>query len=111
MPFVPLAARMFFLGDVFDGHRQQDDPAAISLLTPHAGGGPPPLWVVHGRSAFDRACKAVWGREEWAITLLTLSGPASDADGSPIPPVVTLDKVPHDPHVAVTSMREGGAVE
>ena len=25
--------------------------------------------------------------------------------------MVRLDKVPHDPHVAVTSLREGGAVE
>ena len=66
MPFVPLAALMFLLGDVFDGHRQLDDPTSVSLLTPHAGGGLnlPPLCVVHGRSAFDRACKAVWGREE-----------------------------------------------
>ena len=44
MPFVPLAAVMFRLGDVFDGHRQLDDPALAPLLTPHAGGGlsPPP---------------------------------------------------------------------
>ena len=65
MLFVPLAALMFLLGDVFDGHRQQDGPESVPLLTPHAGGGlnPPPLWVVHGRPAFDRACKAVWGRE------------------------------------------------
>ena len=63
MPFVPLAALMFMLGDVFDGHRQQDNPASIPLLTPHAKGGltPPPLWIVHGRSACDRARKAVWG--------------------------------------------------
>ena len=113
MPFVPLAALMFLLGDVFDGHRQQDDPASIPILTPHAGGGlnAPPLWVVHGRSAFDRACKAVWGREEWAIVLLLPSGLAPYADASPVPEVVKLDKVPHDPHVAVTSLREGGAVE
>ena len=88
MPFVPLSARMFLLG--------------LS---------PPPLWVVHGRPAFDRACKAVWGREEWAIVLLLLSGPAPDADECPVPEVVRMDKVPHDPHVAVTSLREGGAVE
>ena len=39
MPFVLLAALMFLLGDVFDGHRQQDDPESVPLLTPHAGGG------------------------------------------------------------------------
>ena len=113
MPFVPLAALMFLLGDVFDSHRQRDDPASVHLLTPHAGGGlsPLPLWVVHGRPAFDRACKAVWGREEWAIVLLLPSGPAPDADENPIPEVVRLDKVPHNPHVAVTSLRDGGAVE
>ena len=61
--------------------------------------------------AFDRACKAVWGREEWAIVLLLPSGPAPDADESPVPEVVRLEKVPHDPHVAITSLREGGAVE
>ena len=57
MLFVPLAALMFLLGDVFDGHWQQDDPACILVVTPHAGGGldTPHLWVVHGRSAFDRA--------------------------------------------------------
>ena len=38
MLFVPPAALMFFLGDVFDTHRQQDDPASVPLLTPHAGG-------------------------------------------------------------------------
>ena len=104
---------MSSLGDIFDGHRQQDDPASVPLLTPHAGGGldPPPLSVVHGKSAFDRACKAVWGRAEWAIVLLLPSGPAPDADASPVPEVVRLDKVPNDPHVAVTSLREGGAVE
>ena len=37
MPFVPLAALMFLSGDVFDGHRQQDDPESVPLLTPHAG--------------------------------------------------------------------------
>ena len=72
MPFVPLAGLIFLLGDVIDGHRQQEDPAPILLLMPHAGGGldPPPLWVVHGGSAFDRACKVMGGREEWAIVLL-----------------------------------------
>ena len=94
MPFVPLAAVMF-------------------LLTTHAGGGlsPLPQWVVHGRSAFDRAGKPVWGREGWPIVLLLPSGPALDADESPVPEVVRLDKVPHDPHVAVTSLRDGWAVQ
>ena len=112
MPFVPLAAQMFLWGDVFDGHGQQDDPASVPLLMPHAGGGlsPPPLWVVHGKSAFDRACKAVWGREKWATVLLLPSGPAPDTDQSPILEVIRLDKVPHDPHVAITSLRDGGAV-
>ena len=36
MPFVPLAALLSLLGDVFEGYRQQDDPASIPLLTPHA---------------------------------------------------------------------------
>ena len=69
MPFVPLAALMFLSGDVFDGHRQQDNPTSVPLLRPHAGGrlSPPPLWFAHGGSAFDRACKAVRGREEWAM--------------------------------------------
>ena len=31
MPFVPLAALMFLLGDVFEGYRQQDDPASLPL--------------------------------------------------------------------------------
>ena len=54
LPFVPLAALLFLLGDVFEGYQQQDDPASVPLLTPHAGGGinPSPLWVVHGRPAF-----------------------------------------------------------
>ena len=84
MPFVPLGVLMFLLGDVFDGHRQQDDPA---LFTLHACGdlSPPPLWVVDGRPACDTACKAVWGREEWAIVLLLTSGPAQDVDESPVP--------------------------
>ena len=111
MPFLPPAAVMFLLGDVFDGHWQQDDPALVPFLTPHAGLDPPPLWVVHGESAFDRACKAVWGRADWAIVLLVPAGPAPDADASPVPELLKLDKVPHDPHVAVTSLREGGAAE
>ena len=113
IPFLALAAVMFLLGDVFNGHRQQDDPASIPILTRDAGGSvdPPPYWVVHGRSSFDRACKAVWGRENWAIALLQPSCPAPNADASPVPEVVRLDKVPHDPHVAVTSLHDGGAVE
>ena len=113
MPFVPPAALMFLLGDVFDGRRQQDDPASVPLLTPHARGhlDPPPLWVALRESAFDRACKGVWGRAEWAIVLLLPAGPAHDAAASPVPEVVRLDKVPHDPHVPVTWPREGGAVE
>ena len=39
MPFMPLAALMFPLADVFHGHGQQDDPASVPLLTPHAEGG------------------------------------------------------------------------
>ena len=90
MPVVTLDALMFLWGVVFDGHWQHDDPASISLLTPHAGGGlsPPPLWVVHGRSAFDRACNAVWGREECAIVLILPSGPVYDFDESPAPEVL-----------------------
>ena len=37
MPFVPLAALMFLLGDLFDGHKQQDDAASVPLLKPHTG--------------------------------------------------------------------------
>ena len=68
MPFVPLAALMFLLGNVFDRHRQQDDPASVPLLTPHTGGGidPPPVWVVHGGPAFRTACGVVRGGDEWA---------------------------------------------
>ena len=39
MPFVPLAALLFLLGDVFEGYGQQEDPASVPVLTPHAGGG------------------------------------------------------------------------
>ena len=86
MPFVLLATFMFLLRGVFESHRQRDDLALVSLLTPHAGDGfsHPSSWVVHGRSAFDRACKAVWGQEEWAIVLLLPSGPAPNADESPV---------------------------
>ena len=45
MPFVPPAALLSLLGDVFEGYGQQDDPASVPLLTPHAAGGinPSPL--------------------------------------------------------------------
>ena len=55
--------------------------------------------------------KAVWGRAEWAIEFLVPAGLTPDADGRLVAEVVRLDNVPHDPHVAVTSLREGGAVE
>ena len=113
MLFVPLAALPFLLGDVFEGYQQQDDPASVPLLTPHAGGGinPSPLWVVHGRPAFSRACAAVHGCSEWAIVLLLPTGPVPDPDEYSVPEVVRMSNVPHDPHVAVTSLHDGGAVE
>ena len=113
MPFVPLAALLFLLGDVFEGYQQQDDPASVRLLTPHAGDGinPSPLWVVHGRPAFSRACAAVHGCSEWAIVLLLPAGPVPDMDEYSVTEVVRMSNVPHDPHVAVTSLRDGGAVE
>ena len=46
MPFVPLAGLLFLLGDVFEGYQQQDDPASVPLLTPHAGGGHKPATTV-----------------------------------------------------------------
>ena len=108
-----LAALLFLLGDVFEGYRQQEDPASVPLLTPHAGGGisPSPLWVVHGRPAFSRACAAVHGCSEWAIVLLLPAGPVPDAAECSVPEVVRMSTVPHDPHVAVTLLRDGGAVE
>ena len=113
MSFVPLVALMFRLGHVFDGDRQQDDLASVSLLTPHTGGGidPSPLWVVHGQPAFCRACAALRGCHEWAIVLMLPTGPVPDADEYSVPEVVRMANVPHDPHVAVTSLRDGGAVE
>ena len=113
MPFVPLAALLFLLGDVFEGYRQQDDPASVPLLAPHAGSGidPSPLWVVHGRPAFSRACAAVRGCSEWAIVLRLPAGPVLDADECSVPELVRMARVPHHPHVAVTSLRDGGAVE
>ena len=113
MPFLPLAALLFLLGDVFEGYQQQDDPAAVPLLTPHAGGGitPSPLRVVHGRPAFSRACAPVHGCSECAIVLRLPAGPVPNADGCSVPEVVRMSNVPHDPHVAVTPLRDGGAVE
>ena len=112
MPFIPPASVMFLLREFFNGHQQQDDPAWAPLLTPHARGDldPPPLWVVQRESALDTACKAVWGRAEWAIVLLVRAGTAPDADASLVPKL-RLDNVPHDPHVVVTSLHERGAVE
>ena len=109
MAFVPLAALLLLLGDVFEAYRQQDDSASAPLLTPHAGGGinPSPLWVVHGRPPFSRACAAVRGCSEWAIVLLLPAGPDPDADECSVPEVVQMSNVPHDPHVAVTG-RCGG---
>ena len=43
--------------------------------------------------------------------MLLLSGPALDADESPVPEVVWLDKAPHHPPVAVISLRDSGAVK
>ena len=34
-----------------------------------------------------------------------------DADECSVPEVVWMSNVPHDPHVAVTSLRDGRAVE
>ena len=113
MPFIPLDALLFLLGDVFEGYQQQDDPASVLLLTPHAGGGmnPSPLWVVHGRPAFSRACAEVHGCSEWAIVLLLPAGPVQDPDEYSVPEVVRMSNVPHDLHVAVASLRDGGAME
>ena len=104
---------VFVLGDVFEGYRQQNDPASVPLLTPHAGSGinPSPLWVMHGRPAFSTACAAVRGCSEWAIVLLLPAGPVPDANECSVPEVVRMSNMPHDPHVAVTSLRDGGAVE
>ena len=82
MPFVPLAALMFLPGDVFDGHRQQDDPASVPCLRrmPGVALTPLPPWVLHGRPAFHTACEVVCGHDERAIFLLLPSGPVPDAD-------------------------------
>ena len=113
MPFVPLAALLFLLGDVFEGYRQQDDPTSVPLLRPHTGGGinPSPLCVVYGRPAFSRTCAVVRGCSEWAIVLLLRADPVPDANECSVPELVRMSKVPHNPHVAVTLLRDGGAVE
>ena len=99
LSFASLASLMFLLGDMFEGNRQQEDPASVPLLTPHAAGGidPPPQVVAHGVSAFDRACAAVWGCEEQTIVLLVPAPPASYPDETPVPEVVRLVIVRHDP--------------
>ena len=51
------------------------------------------------------------GCSEWAIVLLLPAGPVPDADECSFPEVVRMSNVPHDPHVAVTSLRDGGVVE
>ena len=66
---------------------------------------------MHGRAAFSTACAAVSGGSEWAIVLLLPAGPVPDVDECSVPEVVRMSNVPHDPHVAVTSLRDGGAVE
>ena len=113
MPFLALATLLFLLGDVFEGYWQQGDAASVPLLKPHAGSGidPSPLRVVHGRPAFSRACAAVHGCSEWAIVLLLPAGPVPDADECSVLEAVRMADVPHEPHVAVTSLRDGGAVE
>ena len=47
------------------------------------------MWVVHGVSAFDKACAAVWGRAVWAIVLLVPASLVLDADDMPVPEVVS----------------------
>ena len=51
------------------------------------------------------------GCSEWAIVLLLPAGPVPDPDEYSVPEVVRMSNVPHDPHVTVTSLRDGGAVE
>ena len=113
MPFVLLAALLFLLGDVLEGYREQDDPASVPLLTPHAGGGknPSTLWVVHGRPAVFRACAAVHVCSEWAIVLFLPAGPVTDADECSVPEVVRMSNVQDHSHAAVTSLQDGRAVE
>ena len=113
MPFVPLAALLFLIGDFFEGFWQQDDPASVPVLTPQAGGGiePLPLWVVQQRLSSSRACAAVRWCREWAIVLLLPAGPVPDADECSVSETVRIANVPHDRNVAVTSFRDGGAVE
>ena len=51
------------------------------------------------------------GCGEWAIVLLLPTGPVPHADECSVPEVVRIANVPHHPHVAATSLRDGGAVE
>ena len=110
---VPLAALLPLLGDVVERYRQQEHPTPVPLLTPRAGGGrnPLPLWVVNGRPPFSRACAAVRWCSECAIFFLLPARPVPDADEFSVPEVVWMSNVPHDPPVAVTSLRDGGALE
>ena len=60
---------------------------------------------------FQRACEAVCRHHEWAVVPRQQSGSVSDADRCPVLEVVQKGKLPHKPHVAVTSLRDGGMVE
>ena len=113
MPFVQLAALLFLLGNVFEGYRQQDDPASVPLLTPNAEGGIDLsfLRVVRGRPAFSRACAAVRGCSELAIVLLPPAGPDPDAHECSVQEVVRMANLSHDLHAAVTSLRDGKGKE
>ena len=51
------------------------------------------------------------GCGEWAIVLLLPAGPVLDADECSVTEVVRMANVPHDPHVAIASLRDGGAVQ
>ena len=64
---------------------------------PGAAWTPSPLWVVHGWPAFSMACATVRGCDEWAVVLLLPAGPVPDADECPVPEVVRMANVPHNP--------------
>ena len=66
---------------------------------------------MHKAPAFRRACEAVCGRDEWAIVHLLPAGPVPDVDECPVREVVRVVNVPHDPHVAIASLRDAVAVE